>query len=149
FAHAAEEVPQLALLLVGDGAERGATEAVLAEHGVADLATFAGSVPSTSVPQYLDACDIVVAPHVPLPGGAEFFGSPTKLFEYMASGKAIAASDLGQIGDVLEHEVSALLHTPGDRGELAAGLVRLARDGELRSRLGEAARPAGVRRPRR
>ena len=59
-----------------------------------------------SVPSLLDACDILVSPHVPLDAGAEFFGSPTKLFEYMAMGKGIVASRLGQIGEVLQHEKS-------------------------------------------
>jgi glycosyltransferase involved in cell wall biosynthesis len=140
FVRAAAEAPELRLLLVGDGGERDATRSVLEDAGAEQKAIFVGSVASAAVPRYLDACDILVAPHVPLPGGAEFFGSPTKLFEYMASGKSIAASRLAQIGDVLEDEVTALLVTPGDRAELAAAIVRLARDPALRGRLGETAR---------
>jgi glycosyltransferase involved in cell wall biosynthesis len=79
-----------------------------------------------------------------LADGSEFFGSPTKLFEYMAMGKAIVASNLGQIGDVLEHERTALIVEPGSVRELRASLARLSREPELRERLGQAARSQAV-----
>jgi glycosyltransferase involved in cell wall biosynthesis len=146
FTRAAAEVAELRLLLIGDGDERPRTEHLLAEGGVADRALSVGSVAGGDVPRLLDACDILAASHVRLPGGVEFFGSPTKLFEYMAAGKAIAASRLGQIGEVLEHERTALLVEPGDAPDLADALVRLARDPALRSRLGRAARAAAIER---
>ncbi len=55
----------------------------------------------SEAPTYLAISDIVVSPTVPNPDGSPFFGSPTKLFEYMAMGKPIVASDLDQIGEVL------------------------------------------------
>ena len=61
-----------------------------------------GAVAHDRVPALLDACDILVSPHVPLDARRGFFGSPTKLFEYMAMGKGIVASRLGQIGEVLQ-----------------------------------------------
>ena len=57
---------------------------------------FTGAVAHERVAKLLDACDILVAPHVPLADGSEFFGSPTKIFEYMAMGKGIVASRLGR-----------------------------------------------------
>ena len=85
------------------------------------------------------SCDIVVSPHAPVEG---FVGSPMKIFEYMASGRAIVASRLEQIGEVLEHERTAILVEPGDVTELAKALGRLADDPELRQRLGRAAQAA-------
>ena len=99
-----------------------------------------GQVPPAAVPAYVDACDVLVAPHVPLPDGVEFFGSPTKLFEYMAAGKAIVASRLGQIGDVLEHGLTAWMVEPGSVGDLAEALLAVAGDPELRGELGGNAR---------
>ena len=105
-----------------------------------DRVVFAGRIPHSEVPAYLDACDILLSPHVPMPDGSAFFGSPTKLFEYMAMEKAIAASRLGQIGDVIEDGVSGLLLEPGSVDELVAAIEKLAGDAELRERLGRAAR---------
>jgi glycosyltransferase involved in cell wall biosynthesis len=99
-----------------------------------------GKVLPNEVPGYLDACDVLVSPHVPLPDGVEFFGSPTKLFEYMASAKAIVASELGQIGDVLEHGRTAWLVPPGDEEALASALRTLARNPDMRNELGARAR---------
>jgi glycosyltransferase involved in cell wall biosynthesis len=137
---------RIRLLLVGDGPERKAVEALLADGGAIDDAILTGSVPPYEIPAHLDACDILASPHVPLPGEVEFFGSPTKLFEYMAAGKAIVASDLAQIGEVLEHERTALLTPPGDVPALAAAISQLSGDGVLRHRLGTAARQTAVRR---
>jgi glycosyltransferase involved in cell wall biosynthesis len=73
------------------------------------------------------------------PDGSRFFGSPTKLFEYMGLGKPIVASDLEQIGEVVEHEHTGILCEPGDVAAAGDGVVRLLQDGELRARLGAAA----------
>ena len=105
-----------------------------------------GAVEHDRVPPLLDACDVLVSPHVPLEDGSPFFGSPTKLFEYMAMGKGIVASRLGQIGEVLENETNALLVEPGNVVELAGAIERLADSPELRERLGAAAREAAVER---
>jgi glycosyltransferase involved in cell wall biosynthesis len=140
----AQDLPQLRLLLVGEGDERAAVERILADAGLADRARFVGQVAPGDVPAYLDSCDVLCSPHVPLPGGRPFFGSPTKLFEYMAAAKPIVASRLGQIEDVLEDERTALLVEPADVEQLAAALLRLGREPGLRARLGEAARECAV-----
>ena len=57
----------------------------------------------------------------------------------MASGRAILASKLDQIGEVLEHGRNAWLVRPGEVNELAAGLATLAAEPALRARLGAAA----------
>src|SRR5205823_8149301 len=107
---------------------------------------FTGAIPHRSVRTYLDAADILVSPHVPMPDGSPFFGSPTKLFEYMAMGKAIAASALDQIADVLEHDRTALLVKPGDSSELVRAIQRLAEDARLRTALARHAREAALAR---
>ena len=81
---------------------------------------------------------------MPNPDGTPLFGSPTKLFEYMAMGKGIVASDLDQIGEVLEHDRTAWMVEPGNADSLAAGLKVLIDDVQLRERLGRAARDEAV-----
>jgi glycosyltransferase involved in cell wall biosynthesis len=131
-------------LLVGDGSLRAEVENKLRDSADSERVTFAGAVSHERVPALLDACDILVSPHVPLADGSEFFGSPTKLFEYMAAGKAIVASRLGQIGDVLTDNETALLVEPGNAKELCDAIIRLSHDPGLLHRLGTAARAAAV-----
>ena len=149
LAQAITQIPRdvpLRFLLIGSGALRTRVEEVLREAEVADRVLMPGAVEHERVPALLDACDILVSPHVPLDAGAEFFGSPTKLFEYMAMGRGIVASRLGQIGEVLEHEETALLVDPGNVGQLTDAILRLTSSPELREHLGAAARRTAVER---
>jgi glycosyltransferase involved in cell wall biosynthesis len=130
-------------LLVGSGSLHAEVQQMLGDETKAGRVIFTGPVGHNEVPALLDACDILVSPHVPLTDGSEFFGSPTKLFEYMAMGKGIVASRLGQIADVLDDN-TALLVEPGDSGELASAIRQLAESGELRRRLGTNARETAV-----
>ena len=101
---------------------------------------FTGMVAYSEIKYYLAICDVLVSPHCPQVDNSEFFGSPTKLFEYMAMGKGIVASNLGQIGKVLKHNKSALLVEPGNVSELASGIIKLAGDNKLCLRMGKCAR---------
>jgi glycosyltransferase involved in cell wall biosynthesis len=132
--------PEVRFLFVGDGPERPQTEAILARAGCAERAVFTGMVPQEDGPAHLAAMDILVAPHVPNPDGTRFFGSPTKVFEYMAMARGIVASRLEQMGEVLENGRTAILVPPGDETALAEAILRLVDDPALRSRIGQAAR---------
>jgi glycosyltransferase involved in cell wall biosynthesis len=134
------------LLLIGDGARLPLVRQRIADLGLGDVCICTGLVPQAEGPRYLAAGDILAAPHVPNPDGSAFFGSPTKLFEYMAMGKGIVASALGQIGEVLEHDRTAWLVRPGCAESLAAGLRALIDDRARRARLGAAARQEAVAR---
>jgi len=133
-------------LLVGAGRFRDEVERIIRAAGRQDRVIFTGHLDHSRVPPLLDACDLLLSPHVPLEDGSEFFGSPTKLFEYMAMAKAIVASRLGQIGDVLQEEESGLLVEPGNARQLAEAILRLSESRDLRERLGSAARHAAVER---
>lgn len=146
FVSVADRLPHARLLLVGDGPELETTLSILRSAGLEARATVTGEVSPGEVPGYLKACDLLLSPHVPLPDGVEFFGSPTKLFEYMAAGKAIIASRLGQIADVLEHGVTGWLVEPGDMAGLAEAMAALAHAPALRDELGERARRQAVER---
>lgn len=62
------------------------------------------------------------------------------LLEAMAWARAIVATAVGGVPDVLSDGVEGLVVPPGDPATLAAALTRLAADPELRERLGQAAR---------
>jgi glycosyltransferase involved in cell wall biosynthesis len=137
---------RLRFVLMGNGLLHGEMRSALAAYERTGEVIFTGSLPSDKVAEYLDACDILVSPHIPMPDGSRFFGSPTKLFEYMAMGKGIVASRLEQLAEVLEHDRTALLVTPGDVDELAEAILDLAVNPEKREALGGAARRAAVER---
>jgi glycosyltransferase involved in cell wall biosynthesis len=137
---------RIRFLMVGSGAQRDEAERIVREGRAEGRVIFTGAVAHERVPALLDACDVLVSPHVPLAGGSEFFGSPTKLFEYMAMGKGIVASRLGQIADLLADQQTALLVEPGDTRALSEAIMRLSNSPELRERLGAAARQEAISR---
>lgn len=127
-------------LLVGDGVLMGEMKSILREGDVEDMVILTGLVQQYEAPRYLDACDIFVSPHIKNPDGTRFFGSPTKLFEYMAMERGIVASRLDQIADILEHGKTAHLVEPGDVDALAEGIRCLVEDEAYRTTLGIEAR---------
>jgi glycosyltransferase involved in cell wall biosynthesis len=132
--------PELRFLFVGDGDLRPEVEERLAREGAAGAARFTGLIDPPRVPEHLAACDILLSPHLPFEDGTPFFGSPTKLFEYLAAGRPVVASRLGQIGRVVEHEATGLLFEPGDAEAFQAAVLRLVDHPEERRRMGERAR---------
>lgn len=132
------------LLLIGDGALMPRVREILADKRVGDAAILTGATAQTDGPGYLAACDILTSPTMPNPDGTPFFGSPTKLFEYMAMGKGIVAADIDQLGEILRHDETAWLTKPGDADDLKLALKGMIDDAERRNRLGQAARNLAV-----
>lgn len=131
------------LLVVGDGPERAALETDLAARGLSAATHLTGAVDPDAVPGFLASMNVAVAPY---PDRPDFYFSPLKLFEYMAAGRAIVASRIGQVADIIDAGVTGLLHTPGDPAALAEDLELLRCASGLRWGLGRAARAAARRR---
>jgi glycosyltransferase involved in cell wall biosynthesis len=125
-------------LLVGDGLLAPKVRAVLGPALGGPFVTLAGLRPQADTPGILAASEILLSPHVPNPDGTPFFGSPTKLFEYMAMAKLIVASDLDQIGWVLKGWRPG---TPPPAGGAASEAALLVKPGSLEG-LGEGIRRA-------
>jgi glycosyltransferase involved in cell wall biosynthesis len=128
------------LLMIGAGADAETSRRIVADAGFSDSAVFTGLVPQEAGPAHLAACDLFASPHVPNPDGTPFFGSPTKLFEYMSMERAIVASNLDQIGEILRHDETGWLVPPADVDALADALAVLVGDPSRRRRLAAAAR---------
>ncbi|MFT3942627.1 MAG: glycosyltransferase family 4 protein [Ancrocorticia sp.] len=126
------------LTLCGDGPDRQMLEQLAEDLGVIDRVHFLGAVSPADIPLVLGCFDIAVAPY---PQGDHYF-SPLKVYEYMAAGLPVVASDIGEIPGLLEGGECGMLVRPGDVGALAAALDRLASDAELRRQLGHRARQA-------
>jgi glycosyltransferase involved in cell wall biosynthesis len=96
----------------------------------------AGQVAASEVPKYLAACDACLMPLTWTQHFA-YYASPLKLFEYMASGRAILATDLPSFREVLAEGENALFAPPSDPAALASALLRLSDDHKLTLRMGE------------
>jgi glycosyltransferase involved in cell wall biosynthesis len=135
------QVPGVTGLVVG-GHERepdlARTRALATSLGIDDRVAFTGQVAPADVAARIAAADVLVLPN-PRSAISTHATSPLKLFEYMAAGRAIVASDLPAIREVLTDGVNGLLVAPGDADALAAAIRRLAADAPLRLRLGAAA----------
>jgi glycosyltransferase involved in cell wall biosynthesis len=96
-------------------------------------------VPNCEVPFWIRACDVVTIPW-PWTEFSAYFMSPLKLFEYMASGRPIVASDLPSLREVLRDGENAVLVKPDDSKALAEGIQTILDDPTLASRLAVQAR---------
>lgn len=134
--------PDVRFLLLGDGPLRHEFDEAVDRAGVGAGVLTPGLVPHERMPALLAACDILLSPHSRELDPQDFWGSPTILFEYMGAGRAIVASRVGQIGDVLVDGETALLVEPDEPGALADAIIRLVDDASLRARLGQAVRCA-------
>lgn len=125
------------LRVIGDGPERAPLLAGIDRRGLGQHVTLVGQVAREQVPEHLRDLDVTVAPYPRLDG---FYFSPLKIFEYMAAGRPIVASRIGQIESVLCDGETALLVEPGNAAALAASIASLRGQPALAARLGAAAR---------
>jgi glycosyltransferase involved in cell wall biosynthesis len=139
---AVAQVPSVRALIVGGHEQEpdlARLRALATRLGVQDRVTFTGLVAPSAVAPLLARAEILALPNPPS-AISTHATSPLKLFEYMAADRAILASDLPSIREVLRHDVNAWLVVPGDAPAIAAGLTTLLRDPERRQRLAHAAR---------
>tara|TARA_B100000809_G_scaffold263890_1_gene318267 strand:+ start:3606 stop:5117 length:1512 start_codon:yes stop_codon:yes gene_type:complete len=132
-------------LLIGEGNDLPEVKKIINNSNIQEKVIFTGRIDQSDGPAYLDACDLLLSPHIPNPDGSDFFGSPTKLFEYMAMEKPIIASRLNQIGDILEDGKTAVLIEPNDPYSLSKSINELILDKDLRAVLGKNARDEVVK----
>jgi glycosyltransferase involved in cell wall biosynthesis len=136
------QLPDVHLLVVGDGPGRAALDRRAQAAGMADRVTVTGRVPHDEMPHFIAAMDVAV-----VADERTGVASPMKLLEYMAMGTAVIAPALDNIRDVVADRVNGLLFEPGNREALVASLRELRDDRGLRASLGANAR-ASVERDR-
>jgi glycosyltransferase involved in cell wall biosynthesis len=104
-----------------------------------DRLRFVDRVPNTEVPYWIRSCDVATIPWTWTEFSA-YFTSPLKLFEYMAAGVPILATDLPSIREVLRHGENAWLVPPGDPKALTEGIQHLLENPDLAERLARQAK---------
>jgi glycosyltransferase involved in cell wall biosynthesis len=124
-------IPELRVVLLGDGPLRSELEANVRQAGLSERVLFRGVV--ENVAPYLQAADVFV-----LPSLGE--GMPNALLEAMATGLPCIATGVGGTMDVVTDGEDGLLVEPGNAVHLADALIRLLKDPAARDRLGRAAR---------
>jgi glycosyltransferase involved in cell wall biosynthesis len=133
FAMVRHHRPHAYLVLVGDGPMRTALTEQTQRLGCQDNTRFVGTVAPLEIPQWLQMADVfaLVSPSE---------GFPCALVEAMSAGLASVVSDIPAIRQLVQSEHHGLLSPPGDAAAVAAALIRLLDDQELRTRMGAAAR---------
>jgi glycosyltransferase involved in cell wall biosynthesis len=135
-------LPDVRLLILGDGPERHRLEEQAVVEGVEKRVIFTGLVASTEMPRWLAALDVLALPTVGRPGWTEQFGRI--LIEAMSCGVAVIGSRNGEIPHVIGEAGVAV--EPGDEQALTEALRVLVGNAELRMLLGERARTRALER---
>jgi glycosyltransferase involved in cell wall biosynthesis len=115
-----------------------ATERTAEDLGLGARVRFTGAVPPAEVARLLGETDILVLPNTATHLSARYT-SPLKLFEYLAAGKPIVASDLPALREVLTDGRNAVLTIPGSAESLAAAIGRVVEDPALAARIARTA----------
>ncbi len=129
-----QRVPNIHFLLVGEGSELDKCKEKVQVKQLNSYVTFTGRITPEKVPLYLKAMDIGVIPD------SNTYGSPVKLFEYMAMGVVPVAPGLPPILDVIDDGETGVLFAPGSKSGLEAALLSLCQDSMRREVIAAKAR---------
>lgn len=127
------------VLIVGDGPEKRRLVADLSawDNDMKDAVQFKGAVPPDDVPRLLASMDVAVAPYPPT---SKFYFSPLKIYEYMAAGLPVIASNVTGLHQLIQNGINGLLCTPGDAVSLAETIDYLRKSPQLMRDMGNVAR---------
>lgn len=122
------DIPQARFMLVGDGEDRPALEALCHARGLDGRVLFTGA--RHDIPELLSACDLVVLP-------SYWEGLPICLLEAMAAGKPVIATKVDGSPEVVLHGKTGILVPPGKPTALARAMGFMAHHPGLAARYGE------------
>jgi glycosyltransferase involved in cell wall biosynthesis len=127
--------PKCRFLTVGDGIMKKELTNLSRDFGVEDQFIFTGVVPYERVPHYINASDVCVAPFI-FARNAKIGLSPLKLYEYMACGKPVVASNINGVSNALEASEGGIPVLPENPDALAVAIIKLLENPDLRSKMG-------------
>ena len=137
--------PTAKLVLVGDGQTRQSVAEKIKKDGLEQSVIMTGAIPHSRVPEMVSIADVAVVPSASVSAGGGGTGTPLKLFEYMAAGKAIVATALNEAAEVIQDNHNGLLVQAGDANKFAESILKLIDDPSERNRLGQNARAQAVK----
>lgn len=127
FANGPARAGQAHLLIVGDGPSRSILQDAVDDLGVERRVHFLGH--RSDVPSVLAAADVFAL-------SSKWEGNPLAILEAMAASKAVIATAVGGVPELIRHRDTGLLVPPGNVGLYAKGLVELMRDVRMRGEMG-------------
>ena len=125
-------------LMVGDGGgNKSALDNFVKNEKLENRVIQTGYVQFEEMPEYISAMDIVLAPY---PNLKFFYYSPVKIFEYMACGKSVIATGIGQIAEIINDGYNGILCEPDNIEQIITKLSELIKNSGLRESIGRNAR---------
>lgn len=128
-----ERFKKARFLLVGDGPMMNIWKDSVERKGLQEAFIFTGHIPYREVPEYIGVMDICVAPHKKDSNQA----SPVKLFDYMACGRPVVASDIEAVREITGGTGCAVLILPESSDQLAINILNLIGDEKVRKKMAD------------
>lgn len=125
--------PGVRFLVVGEGLMKEEFQGFVKTKGLDKFVRFAGRRPHREIPGLVGVMDIGLMPN------SNDYGSPMKIFEYMAMGKVTVAPSIPTIREIIDSPKEGVLFKPGDLSGFTDALLMLSSDEAMRRRIGEAA----------
>lgn len=129
-----ENFENVKFILIGTGPNYEDIKNIVSCSELSNKVVFTGEIKHDHIWSYLSLFDIAVLPN------SNNYGSPVKLFEYMAAGCAVVAPQIGPVQEIITHGENGLLFRSGDSVDFLNNISKLIRDEELRKRLGKNAK---------
>lgn len=129
-------IPEARLLLVGAGAVENEVRELAQKLGVDGAVEFTGWQPFELVPSFIAASHVCLVPYIKSVQTNN--SGPHKLFQYMAMGKPLIVSSMASLSRIMEETGAGLVYPAEDAGALAEAVIRLYKDKDLATRLGQA-----------
>ena len=131
-----QKYPHVRFLILGDGPMKDTWQTMLTENDLESYFLFPGFIPYERVPSYCAVMDICVALYHRSAGDS----SPVKIFDYLACGKPVVATDVGETRGFFTDSGAVMIVPPEDPASLAQGLNRLLENETLRAEMGKTGR---------
>jgi len=114
-----EKTPNAVFLMVGDGEYRQQLEADIEKCGCGEHVYFTGRVAHKDIPGYISSMDITILPD------SNEYGSPMKVFEYMAMKKAVIAPDVPPVQEIIEQNSTGIIIRRSNKNDLSDAIIEL------------------------
>lgn len=133
--------PHAHFMLIGSGPLFANIQKTLEERQItSEHVTLCGTVTHKIAREYLAVCDAFLCPTQPNSDGSRFFGSPTKLFEYLSLGKPVIVSDIEQLAEVVDSSVGIKVAPTDVQGFVDAACQLIDTHEEIQKKMGNSAR---------